>query len=108
MVDSDWMTPATEAAGVQSLIDERRAHSGIVGIASMTSDCLEGIEEAPEMDGFLGVTGNAGAALGAGMIWSVPAVGLTGKRRAARRTLQRRMSSLRRWSEGRRMWMVEG
>lgn len=101
------MTPATEAAGVQSLIGKRQAHSGIAGIASKTSDCL-GIEEAPEMDGFLGVTGNAGAALGAGMSWSVPAVGLIGKRRAARRTRQRRMLRLRTRSKGRKMWMVEG
>lgn len=108
MVDSDWMTPATEAAGVQSLIGERRAHSGTAGIASKTSDCLEGIEEAPEMDGFVGATGNAGAALGAGMSWSVPGVGLIGKRRAARQTRQRRMLRLRTQSEGRRRWMVEG
>lgn len=109
------MTPATaEAAGVRSLIGERRALSGIAGIASKTSDCLEGIEEAPEMDGFPGVTGNAGAAVGAGMSRSVPAAGLIGKRSAARRTRQRWMLRLqmeegreglpgsRIWPEGRR------
>lgn len=84
MVDFDWRTRATAAAGVGSLTGECLADRGIFGTASWTPNCLQGIGKAPPIRLFLGVTGKIVVALIAEMSLSLSEMRLIGKLGAVR------------------------